>query len=109
MRVGVVGCGRISEVYLRNLTAAADVDVVACSDVMLERAHARAAEFGVPRACTNAELMSDPEVELVVNLTIPSVHAEVTLAALEAGKHVVSEKPLATSMADARRIRREAE
>ena len=109
MRVGVVGCGRISEVYLRNLTAAPDVDVVACSDVMLERAHARAAEFGVPRAYTNAELMSDPDVELVVNLTIPSAHAEVTLAAIEAGKHVVSEKPLATSMVDARRIRREAE
>jgi predicted dehydrogenase len=107
MRVGVVGCGKISEVYLRNLSASSDVEVVACSDVVLGRAQARANEFGVARACTNEELLGDPSVELVVNLTVPAAHAEVTLAAIEAGKHVVSEKPLATSMADARRIREE--
>jgi predicted dehydrogenase len=105
MRVGIVGCGNISEVYLRNLTSSPEVEVVACSDVVVERAQARAAEFGVPRACTNAELLADPAVELVVNLTVPLAHAEITLAALEAGKHVATEKPLATSMSDARRIR----
>ena len=105
MRVGVVGCGSISEVYLRNLQASSEVDVVACSDVMLERARERAAEFGVARPCSNAELLADPDVELVVNLTVPAAHAEVTLAAIDAGKHVVTEKPLATNIADARRIK----
>ena len=108
MRIGVVGCGKISEVYLKNLKSSSEVEVVACSDVLLDRARDRASEFGVPRACTNAELLADPDVELVVNLTVPTAHAEVTLAAIEAGKHVVSEKPLATNMHDARRIRDEA-
>jgi predicted dehydrogenase len=108
MRVGVVGCGKISEVYLRNLTNSSEVEVVACSDVLVERAREKAAEFGVPKACTNEELLADPDVELVVNLTVPIAHAEVTLAAIEAGKHVVSEKPLATSMEDAARIRERA-
>jgi predicted dehydrogenase len=107
MRVGVVGCGKISEVYLHNLTRSPEVEVVACSDVFLERAEQRAAEFGVPKACGNDELLADPNVEMVVNLTVPLAHAEVTLAAIAAGKHVVSEKPLATTMDDARRIRRE--
>lgn len=105
MRVGVVGCGKISEVYLKNLTRSSEVEVVACSDIVVERAQERAQEFGVSKACTNAELMADPEVELVVNLTVPLAHAEVTLAAVAARKHVVSEKPLATTMGDARRIR----
>ena len=109
MGVGVVGCGNISEVYLKNLTNSSEVEVVACSDVLVERARQKAAEFGVPRACSNAELLADPGVELVVNLTVPNAHAEVTLAAIEAGKHVVTEKPLAASMPDADRIRAEAE
>jgi predicted dehydrogenase len=108
MRVGVVGCGKISEVYLNNLTKSSEVEVVACSDVVPERARERAAEFGVPKACSNAELLADPDVELVVNLTVPLAHAEVTLGAIAGGKHVVSEKPLATTMADARRIREDA-
>ena len=109
MRIGVVGCGNISEVYFNNLTSSAEVEVVACSDVLLEREQKRAAEFGVARACSNAELLADPNVQLVVNLTVPAAHAAVTLAAVEAGKHVVSEKPLATNMEDARRIEAEAE
>jgi len=108
MRVGVVGCGKISEVYLNNLTRSSEVEVVACSDVVIERAQQRAMEFGVPKACGNDELLADANVEMIVNLTVPLAHAELTLAAIAAGKHVVSEKPLATTMEDARRIRDEA-
>lgn len=108
MRVGVVGCGKISEVYFHNLTRSSDVEVVACSDLLPERARARAVEFGIPKACSNSELLADPDVELVVNLTVPLAHAEITLGAIAEGKHVVSEKPLATTMAEARRIRDEA-
>jgi len=69
-----------------------------------ERAQVRANEFGVPRACTTDELLSSDDVELVVNLTIPRAHAEISVAALRAGKHVFTEKPLATTRDDGRRI-----
>jgi len=102
--VGVVGCGTISEAYLRNMNASPYLKVVACADQVLERAQARAQEFGVPHACTTDELLRSDEVELVVNLTIPLAHAEISLAALRAGKHVFTEKPLATTRADGRLI-----
>jgi len=101
MRVGVIGCGTVSEPYLRNMTESPVLDVVACSDLDMERARARAAQFGVPGVCRPAELLADPDVELVVNLTVPQAHYEVNLAALEAGKHVWSEKPLAIERSQA--------
>ena len=61
----------------------------------MDRAKARAAEFGVPKACFVQELLADPDIQIVVNLTIPQVHFDVCLAALEAGKHTYVEKPLA--------------
>jgi predicted dehydrogenase len=94
MRVGVIGCGTVSEAYMRNMTASSSLRVVACSDLVMERAERRAAEFGVERALTRERLLADPDVDLVVNLTVPSAHHEVTLAALRAGKHVWTEKPL---------------
>ena len=102
--VGVVGCGNISDIYLKNLTARPSVTVVACADLLLERAKAKAAAHGVPRACTVDELLADPDVELVLNLTIPAAHAEVALRAVESGKSVYNEKPLAIERADARRL-----
>ena len=81
-----------------------DVEVIACSDLVLERAEAQAEAFGVPRACTPDELLADEEVEIVLNLTVPVVHAEVSGAALEAGKHVYTEKPLAVSLEDGQRM-----
>jgi len=97
VRLGIVGCGIVSKAYLTNLKASPHVEVVACSDQVLETARERAAQFEVARVCTTDELLADPEVELVVNLTIPTAHAEISLAALAAGKHVYTEKPLATT------------
>ena len=102
--VGVVGCGMVSKPYFKNLTASPHVAVVACADQDGERAKGRAHEFGVPRACSTEELIADQNVELVVNLTIPTAHAEISLAALAAGKHVYTEKPLATTREAASRI-----
>jgi len=103
--IGIVGCGNISPIYLKNAQQVFDaLEVVACADLVPERAQAQAEEFGVPRACTTEELLADPEVEIVVNLTVPAVHAEVALAAVEAGKHVHNEKPLATTRAAGRRV-----
>lgn len=104
VKVGVIGCGTISGIYLQNARGLRILDVVACADIDLERAQARALEYEVPRACSVAELLADPAIEVVINLTIPAAHAEVALAALEAGKHVYSEKPLALSREEARRI-----
>jgi len=108
MRLGVIGCGTISQVYLRNLAASPEVETGACADVVPERAAARAAEFGVLRACSPAELLADTEIDLVVNLTVPSAHFEISLAALRAGKHVWSEKPLAVDREQGAALVREA-
>lgn len=103
VRVGVMGCGAISAVYLRNLARLPEVEAVACADVDADRARNRAQEFDI-RACTPDELLALDEVEVVLNLTVPMAHADVSLAALNAGKHVYSEKPLAVTREDGRRI-----
>lgn len=95
--VAVVGCGNISNEYLRNLTSFPDLRVLFCADIDLARAKEQAASYGVPEAGTAGEALRRPEVELVVNLTIPAAHAEVSAAALAAGKSVWTEKPLALS------------
>jgi predicted dehydrogenase len=100
----VIGCGKISGIYLENAAEFDDVEIVACSDLVLERAEAQAQAYGVAKACGPEELLADEEVEIVLNLTVPVVHAEVSLAALEAGKHVYTEKPLAVSLEDGRRM-----
>jgi predicted dehydrogenase len=102
--VGVVGAGVISEQYLRNLTAFPDVEVLFIADLDVERAAARAESFGVPRSGTPDELLADPGVEIVVNLTFPAAHVEVGMRALEAGKHVWIEKPFAVDRAGAERL-----
>jgi predicted dehydrogenase len=102
VKVGVVGCGNISPIYLKNSKRFEVFDVVACADLILERAESRAEEYDVPRVCTTEELLADPEIEIVLNITTPQSHAEVGLAALEAGKSVYNEKPLAIRREDGR-------
>lgn len=104
MKAGIIGCGNISAIYLENLKKSPVVEVVAVADLVTERAQARAEEFGIANAYTVDELLSDKEIELVINLTIPGSHASIDLAALEAGKHVYAEKPLATSLQDGKRV-----
>ncbi len=101
-KVGVIGCGQISGIYLRNCTRTLDnLKVVACADLVPELAERRAQEFDIPMACSVAELLGDPEIEVVLNLTVPHAHAALNLEALRAGKHVYTEKPFALSRADA--------
>ncbi len=102
--VAVVGCGTISHQYLRTLTSFPDLRVLVCGDLVLERAKARAAEYGVPGAGGTAEAITHPDVELVVNLTIPAAHAPVAHQAVAAGKHVWNEKPLALDTAAGRAL-----
>jgi predicted dehydrogenase len=104
VRLGVVGCGNISEIYLKNLCALDGLEVAAVSDMDMERARARAEQFHIPRVLSVDELLREPGVELVLNLTIPKAHYEIAIAALEAGKSVYNEKPLAVQKEEARRI-----
>ncbi|MEV7097776.1 Gfo/Idh/MocA family oxidoreductase [Amycolatopsis sp. NPDC051045] len=102
--VGIIGAGVISGTYLENLTSFPDVRVLRIADLDTGRAAARAAEYGVPRSGTVAELLADPEVEIVVNLTVPAAHVDIGLAALDAGKHVWAEKPLALDRQAGRKL-----
>ncbi len=96
IKIGMIGCGNISSIYLGNLTKTfSTTELVACADLIAERAQKAAQDYSVPKACTVEELLADPDIELVLNLTLPKAHADVCLAALEAGKHVYTEKPLA--------------
>jgi predicted dehydrogenase len=102
--VGVIGAGTISDTYLENLTAFPDLDVRMIADLDLDRAATQAALYGVPRSGTAADLLAHPAIQIVVNLTVPAAHVDVGLAALEAGKHVWAEKPLAMDRAGGRRL-----
>ena len=97
--IGVIGCGNISMTYLRNAALFAGVELRACADISSDMSALRAKEYGI-RAMEVDAMLADPEVELVLNLTIPAVHFDVTMSALSAGKHVFTEKPLATSAAE---------
>jgi predicted dehydrogenase len=102
LEVGIVGCGTISDAYLSVADAFDAFEITACADIDAERAESQAAEYGV--RAQDVEGLLDSDVEAVVNLTPPKVHAEVCTNALEAGKHVYTEKPFAASVDDAAAI-----
>src|SRR6476469_2540618 len=97
MNVGIVGCGNISSVYLKNCTASEYLNVLAVADLDMERAKVQAERFGVPHVLSVEELLTTPMIGLVINLTMPAAHATVGLAAIRAGKSIYNEKPLAIS------------
>ncbi|PUB24855.1 putative dehydrogenase [Promicromonospora sp. AC04] len=103
LRVGIVGVGAISGQYLSTFERLEAVRLVAVADLDAARAASVAAEQGV-RALTVDELITDDEVDLVLNLTIPAAHAEIALQAIAAGKAVYGEKPLAATLEDARAV-----
>ncbi len=101
--IGIIGCGNISQAYFNGANLFEILEVVACADLNMAAATAKATENNCT-AQTVDELLANPEVDLVINLTIPAVHAEVSLKALEAGKHVHCEKPLAVHLEDAKKV-----
>lgn len=105
--IGVIGCGNISMTYLRNAALFGGVELRACADISADMAALRAKEYGI-RALGVDALLADPNIDLVLNLTIPAAHFDISFSALSAGKHVFTEKPLATSAADGRRLVAEA-
>ncbi len=105
--VGIVGCGNISTIYLTNLPHVPGVKVRACADMRPEVAQAQGGRFGVEAMPVDA-LLARSDIDIVVNLTVPAAHAAVALAALTAGKHVFSEKPLAVDVDLGRTVLEEA-
>lgn len=100
-KIGIIGCGNISSIYLQNLNQRFEsVTVTAVSDLVAERARAQAEKYGVPRVLETQELLQDPDVDLVLNLTTPQGHYDICRRALLAGKSVYVEKPLSISLAD---------
>ncbi|MFZ3555335.1 Gfo/Idh/MocA family protein [Streptomyces sp. BH055] len=97
VNVGILGTGSIFRAYAAGIATLPELTVTRVADVDLERARTAAAEFGIPAAGTTEELLADDDVEIVVNITPPAVHAPLNEAALRAGKHVYTEKPLAAT------------
>jgi predicted dehydrogenase len=104
----IIGTGTISSIYLENCTRSPMLELVACADLDLARAQAQATKYGVPRAAEVAEVLADPSIELIINLTIPVAHGTVALAAIRAGKSVYNEKPLTVSRDDGKLLLDEA-
>ena len=100
IRVGVIGCGAISGAYFEGARRFPSLRIEAVADIDPAAAHAKAREFSIPTVLSVEQLLADSSLDLVLNLTVPSAHAAVSLAAIEAGKHVYSEKPLGISRAE---------
>ena len=97
--IGIIGTGNISDAYLKAAPKFPVLKIVACADINMDAAAAKAATYGI-EALTVDALLADPRISIVLNLTTPQHHVPVGLRAIAAGKHVYSEKPLAIALAD---------
>jgi predicted dehydrogenase len=109
-RIGILGCGDILAAYMLGLGRfGKGIQVIRCGDVILPRSEAASLEYGIPRWGTVEEVLGDDDVDLVVSLTPPAVHASIIISAAKAGKHIYTEKPLAATTTLAIPARAEAE
>ena len=102
--VGIIGCGNISEAYLRLAPKFKALEIRKVADLDMDAAKVRAEEFGV-KAVSVADLLAAEDIDVVVNLTIPNAHFAVSKLVLEAGKHVYSEKPFVLSLLEGEELR----
>ncbi|MCI7643875.1 MAG: Gfo/Idh/MocA family oxidoreductase [Lentisphaeria bacterium] len=102
-KVGIIGCGMISDTYFKAAQKFNVIEVVACADIIPERSKAKEEMYGV-KAMTNDELLAMPEIEIVLNLTPPQVHSKIAIDTLNAGKHAYSEKPFGVDADDAAKV-----
>ncbi len=104
-KVGIIGCGVISRTYASDIRDFyKDLELAACADVDPSCAKKLAAEFGIPCVYTAEELLKDPQIEIVINLTPPQIHVEMNRRIIEAGKHLFSEKPFAPTLLEAQEL-----
>ena len=105
LKAGLIGCGNISGAYLNNNETFSHLRVVKCANRHDDAARATAERFGLQAVSVDA-LFRDPELDVILNLTTPDVHTEIDLRALEAGKHIYSEKPFAITREDGLKVLR---
>ena len=101
--VGVIGAGNISSQYLKAMRDFPVLDIRGLADMKPEVAAKRGEEFGV-KARSVDDLLADPAIDIIVNLTIPRAHVDVGLKAIAAGKHVYGEKPLGVTYAEGKKL-----
>lgn len=106
--IGVIGCGNISAAYMRLAPLFSGIEMRACADLDAQAARARAEEFGIEALSIEGLLAAD-NIDIIVNLTVPNAHFEVSKRALEAGKHVYSEKPFVLSLEEGQALKALAE
>jgi len=104
MKIGVIGCGFVFDLYMSTWSRHPGLVLKGVADIDSARRDTVARTYGVKAYATSEELLADPEIEIVANFTSIGSHFEVTRAALLAGKHVYSEKPLVTDMDQARAL-----
>jgi len=106
VKIGIVGCGAISGIYLENITNMfKEIEILGVCDLVAERAEKAVKEYNIPKLYKDMhELFADPAVDIVLNLTRPYEHYDVTLAAINAGKHVYSEKPLGATLDEGKKL-----
>ena len=102
-KVGLIGCGHISETYFRAQEYFNNIRIVKCADINMEAAKKCAIHYNI-EALTVEELLKDKEIEIILNLTIPGAHYEVSKMALENGKHSYAEKPMAVNFEDGKKL-----
>lgn len=103
LKVGVIGCGNISDAYFKHAKSYNEMQIIACADLREEAAQAKAEQHGL-KALSVEKLLADPGIDMILNLTIPQAHAEINKAALTHGKHTYCEKPFATDFEEARSV-----
>lgn len=106
VKIGIIGVGDISGIYLKNITELfQEIEIAGVCDLVYEKANKAKEEYKLPKIYdTMYDVFADPEVDIVLNLTRPYEHFAVTKAALEAGKHVYSEKPLAATFEEGKQL-----
>ena len=102
--VGIVGCGNISGIYCKRIKEFNILNLAACADLDRAKAEAKAAEVGIPHVLRTDDLLLDPGIDIVVNLTVPKAHFSVARRAVAAGKHVYNEKPLCIDLKDGKAL-----
>jgi predicted dehydrogenase len=107
IKIGIVGCGDISGIYLTNITRLfKEIEIAGVCDLIVERAENAVTQYKLPRRYNDMrEMFADPEVDIVLNLTRPYEHFGVSMAAIQAGKHVYSEKPLGATLEEGEKLR----
>jgi predicted dehydrogenase len=104
VKIGIIGCGNISDIYLENCKKFEGLKVSCCADLIVEKAQVKAKEHKVPKACKVEELLSSPDVDIVLNITNPVAHKEICLKAIDSGKSVFVEKPLGITREEGKKI-----